>query len=151
MGGAIKQGASVPMATGQGQPMPEIRRATIPTAQDWRNEAAAQQKDIDRANMAKFILGASQDISKQFSQMGAQRPAAQPLRQWQGVQQYSKDPNSTNLQFTPLSPMEVYDDERNAVGLGMISGVQGLASGLLGGLSLRMQGSGSGSNINYKG
>lgn len=153
MGGANKQGASAPMATGQNQAMPEIRRATLPTAQDWKNEASAQQRDIDRANMAKFIMGASQDIGKQFGQMGSQRPSAQPLRQWQGVQRYSKDPNSTNLQFTPLSPLEVFDDNRSAVGMGIASGIQGLASGALSGLSFRMQGSGSGSgsNINYKG
>lgn len=142
MGGANQQSGSPTSGA-----MPEVRKATLPTPQDWRTEALAQQKGQDRENMAKFVMGASQDIAKQFSQIGSTQP--KPLNQWRDVQKYSQNPSSNNLQFTPLSPVEIYDDERFAVQQGMISGVGNLASGILSGLSYR--GSGSGSNINYKG
>jgi hypothetical protein len=142
MGGANKQSGSPTSGA-----MPEVRTATIPTQQDWRNEISAQRGEQDRANMAKLFLGASQDISKQFGQMGSTQP--KPLNQWRDVQKYSQNPSSNNLQFTPLSPVEIYNDERFAVQKGLVSGVGNLASGILSGLSYR--GSGSGSNINYKG
>lgn len=140
MGGSNKIGAA--SASG-----PEVRRATIPNARDWQKEISAQKNEANRANAARLLFDASQDIAKQFGQMGSTQP--KPLNQWRDVQKYSQNPSSNNLQFTPLSPVEIYDDERFAVQKGLVSGVSNLASGILSGLSYR--GSGSGSNINYKG
>ncbi len=144
MGGANKQ-----MGAGAGA-TPEIRQATLPTAADYRTEFAAQRKDAAKAqtqaDLAKFIAGSLGNIGSQFGQMQAPKP----LNQWRDVQTYSADPNSGSLQFTPLSPPQVFDDQKNAVALGMVSGLSSLASGALSGLSYNL-GSKSGSNMNYKG
>jgi hypothetical protein len=142
MGGANKQGTPA-----GSMPMPEVRKATLPDAQAYRTEMAAQQKQTDRTGMSDFLLGATKNAFDQMSQSGARQP--KPLNQWRSVQKYSQNPSSGNLQFTPLSPVEVYDDDRFAVQKGLVSGVGNLASGILSGLSYR--GSGSGSNINYQG
>jgi hypothetical protein len=140
MGGSNKK-------SGPAVAAPEIRRATLPTSQDYRFENAAQRKDQNRADMAEFIVGATKNIGKHFSEIGALQP--KPLSQWKSVQQYSKNPSSGSLQFTPLSPIEVYDDESSAVPQALASSIGNMASGVLSGLSYR--GSGLGSNINYKG
>lgn len=131
MGGANKQGA-VPAGS---TPMPEVRRATLPDAQAYRTEMAAQQNQSDKSAMSDFLLGATKNAFDQMSQSGASQP--KPLNQWRSVQKYSQDPSSGSLQFTPLSPMEVYDDDKNAVARGLISGVSNLASGALSGLSYK--------------
>ncbi len=142
MGGANKQ-----MGAGVGA-TPEIRQATLPTAADYRTEFAAQRQDAAKAqtqaDLAKFIAGSLGDIGSKF---GQQQPT-NTLNQWRDVQKYSSDPNSGGLQFTPLSPPQVFDDQKNAVALGMISGLSSLASGALSGISY---GKGSGSNMGYKG
>lgn len=131
MGGANKQGTT-PAAS---MPMPEVRKATLPDAQAYRTEMAAQQKQADRTGMSDFLIGATKNAFDQMSQSGASQP--KPLNQWRSVQKFSQDPSSGSLQFTPLSPLEVYDDDKDAVARGFVSGISNLASGALSGLSYK--------------
>lgn len=118
--------------------MPEVRRATLPTAADYRYENLMSQKDAIKRNqkeqLANYIMGAGQSIAEN---MGAfKQPQTSNANQWRNVQSYSQTPGSNLLQFTPLSPQQVFDDNRHAPMSALIGGVGNLAGGVLGGLTM---------------
>lgn len=132
MGGSNQQAAA-----GAGA-MPEVRRATLPTAADYKYENMMAQKDAIKANqqeqLANYIMGAGQSIAQN---MGAfKQPQQSNASQWRNVQNYSQSPGSNLLQFTPLSPQEVFDDNRHAPMAALIGGVGDLAGGVLSGLTM---------------
>lgn len=129
MGGSNQQAA---------QATPEIRRATLPTAADYRYENMMAQKDELKRNqqeqLANYIMGAGQSIAQN---MGAfKQPQPSNANQWRNVQSYSQTPGSNLLQFTPLSPQQIFDDNRYAPMSAMIGGIGDLAGGVLSGLTM---------------
>lgn len=130
MGGSNQQAAA--------GAMPEVRRATLPTAADYRYENMMAQKDAIKQNqqeqLANYIMGAGQSIAQN---MGAfKQPQQSNANQWRSVQNYSQSPGSNLLQFTPLSPQEVFDDNRHAPTSALIGGIGNLAGGVLSGLTM---------------
>jgi hypothetical protein len=130
MGGSNQQSAA--------GAIPEVRKATLPTAADYRYESMMAQKDELKRNqqeqLAKSIMDAGQGIAQN---MGAFRqPQQSNANQWRNVQSYSQAPGSNLLQFTPLSPQQVFDDNRNAPLSAMIGGIGSFAGGALSGLTM---------------
>jgi hypothetical protein len=136
MGGSNQQAAA-----GAGA-MPEVRKATLPTAADYRYENMMAQKDVikkeNQEQLANYIMGAGQSIAQN---MGAFKQPQSNASQWRNVQNYSQTPGSNSLQFTPLSPQQIFDDNRNAPMSALIGGIGSFAGGALSGLTM---GSGAG-------
>jgi hypothetical protein len=116
--------------------MPEVRKATLPNAADYRYENMMAQKDELKRNqqeqLAQAIMGAGQSIAQN---MGAFRKPSN-TNQWRNMQGYSQAPGSNTLQFTPLSQQQVFDDNRNAPLSAMIGGIGSIAGGALSGLTM---------------
>jgi hypothetical protein len=144
MGGSNKQPSSGAMAT------PEIRQATLPTAADYRYEdLMSRQDDIKQQNFANYINNANKNIQES---LGAFKQPSGMLRQprqqqnnsnmWRNMQSYSQSPGSNALQFTPLSPQQVFEVETvfdtnpHAAEKALIGAIGNVASGALSGLSM---------------
>ena len=130
MGGSNQQAAA--------GAMPEVRKATLPTAADYRYENMMARKDELKRNqqeqLANYIMGAGQGIAENLGAF--KQPQTSNASQWRNVQSYSQTPGSNLLQFTPLTPQEVFDDNRHAPMSALIGGIGNLAGGVLGGLTM---------------
>ena len=129
MGGSNQQSAA--------GAMPEVRKATLPTAADYRYENMMGQKDVikreNQEQLANYIMGAGQNIAQN---MGAFKQPQSNANQWRNVQNYSQTPGSNSLQFTPLSQQQVFDDNRDAPMSALIGGIGSFAGGALSGLTM---------------